>query len=190
LPPSFKRVWTERQIGNSARAVLRLYQNGSNTQYSQLTYHPAGSPVATNATWTLPASSFFATALSGPGVSSTITVSNLTLSGISGALTILKPIQQTSLQASSGLSAATQTVTQSQDIVFRADSTGSWQLNGFITLNGIGFAGGPTGNQLELALTAQASPEPASAVLMGAGLGALLLVQRRRGRPKRNGING
>jgi hypothetical protein len=147
--------------------TVTLYQNGSTTAFNSVSYTPAGPALAINSTWIIPASSFFVQALSGSSLLSIINVSNLTLTGLNGALNVISPIQQTTMQATQFLGNSS-TVTQSQDVVFRGDSTGSWQLSGLITLTG--FFGFPTGNQLAFGITATATPEPAGGLLSITGL--------------------
>jgi hypothetical protein len=120
---------------------MRIYANNG-ASYAFMNYTPTGTPAAADAVWTLPASSFFVSAQTGANVYTGVTVSNLALTGLSGALSILSPIQQTTIQAGSGPFQPSQTVTQPADIVFRGDSDGSWRLQGFVTMNFFGLSGG------------------------------------------------
>jgi hypothetical protein len=82
----------------------------------------------------------------------------LNLTTIAGA--VIQPLAQTALTASRPANAGTSTVWMSNDIVFLADSTGSWRLEGLVQLRGVNQT---TGNQLALGITASASevvPEP------------------------------
>lgn len=161
---------------------LRLYANNGSS-YTSVNYQPTGGPAATNAIWRLPASSFFATAITGADVWTGVTLSNMTLSGLSGALNILSPIQQTWMQAGSSQWQPSQTVTQSQDIVFRGDSNGSWKLAGFVTMNFWGLGGSGHQDRLTFGIGAQspaaATPEPSSAMLLLTGLITGVLVFRK-----------
>jgi hypothetical protein len=170
---------------------VRVY-NGTTAAgaFSQASFSPVGgAAVGANAIWTLPASSFFATALGfgagGPIFGSSISVSGLTLAGISGALNIIQPILQTSLTATRGFLGATDTVSQTQDIVFQGDSTGSWRLAGLVQMNGLTsiFGTNATGNDLTFGLNASATdvvPEPGTWGLMLLGTVAMAGLSRRR----------
>ena len=165
---------------------VRLYQDATNTSgFSQMNFNPTGGGlVAASATWVIPTTSFFVTAASGPNPPSSISLSNITLAGISGALNILQPLQQTTLTASRGANGATSTVTQSSDIVFQGDSTGSWLLTGNLNLKGFAGPVGVSGNDLAFTFGGTATgatiPEPSSAALAGLGMLALVLIERRR----------
>jgi hypothetical protein len=141
---------------------VRVYVDGTSTSaFTQVSYNPAGgAAVAANAVWTLPASSFFVTAATGPTQNTSIQVSNLAIAGVSGAINVIQPMQQTTLQASYTVGGSATTSQESQNIVFQADSTGSWLLSGTIRLNGIQGGGRATGNQLILSLAASASDVP------------------------------
>lgn len=161
---------------------LRLYANNGSS-YTSLNSSPAGAPGAADAVWRLPASSFFVTALTGANVWTGVTVSNITLSGLSGALDVLSPVQQTWMQAGSSQWQSTQSVSQSQDIVFRGDATGSWRLAGFVTMNFWGLGG--SGHQDRLlfgvsALSDSSAPEPSTAALMMVGLAVAAGWRHRR----------
>jgi hypothetical protein len=149
--------------------TVRLFANGSTTLFNSVSYTPAASAPAVNSTWIIPAASFFVQALIGPNSSTAITISGLALSGVNGALNILSPIQQTSLQATHNVGNPSTVVAESQDVVFQADPTRSWQLSGFMTLNGLS---GPMGNQLAFAVSASVTPEPAGGLLSLTGLAA------------------
>ena len=159
---------------------VSVYQPQQNSMQTIIDYDTHQNAVG-NTVWTLPASAFFVTALSGPTVSTQITVSGLTLSayGQSTSLNILSPIQQTTLTASSGGAAGSQTITEGNNVVFQTDSNGQWALTGYITMTGIGVTGGATGNQLEFGVDTSTftytstTPEPATGMLMLAGLGLL-----------------
>jgi hypothetical protein len=166
---------------------VRVYEGTSNLAgqtFNQVLYNPTGGAgVVAAATWTISASSFFVTATSGPIPPSSTTLSNIALTGLSGAL-VLQPLLQTTLAASRGAGGATNTVTQSQDIVFQGDSTGSWRLTGNLRFTGLAGPVGATGNNLFFGLVASADdaavPEPSAIVLTGLGLAALGLVHRRK----------
>ena len=167
---------------------VRMYQDGTNTSpFSQVNFNPTGgASIVPTATWTLSAASFFVTATNGTFLPTSITLSGLALSPISGALNILQPIQQTTLTAARGFFGATTTVTQSQDIVFQGDSTGSWRLTGNLNLQGF-FGFGPfgaTGNDLAFGFGATAAgaivPEVSTFALVGLGMIAMGLIRRRK----------
>jgi hypothetical protein len=161
---------------------MRIYANNG-ASYAFMNYTPTGTPAAADAVWTLPASSFFVSAQTGANVYTGVTVSNLALTGLSGALSILSPIQQTTMQAGSGPFQPSQTVTQSAGIVFRGDSNGSWRLQGFVTMSFFGLSGGGHQNRLQFGVSAvadTANPEPRSWVLLLTGLVALIWQNRQR----------
>jgi hypothetical protein len=167
--------------GASNNLELRLFSNNGATS-NLISVTPATAAV-TNTTWRLPASSFFATALAGGNVSTTVTVSSLQLAGLSGALNIVQPLQQTTLQAASGVFLPTATVTQSQDVVFQGDASGSWRLQGFVTMNFTGLGGGGNSTRLQFgvdAIAESATPEPSTWVLFSAGLLMIGWGSRRR----------
>jgi hypothetical protein len=145
---------------------------GGNT----VNYNPAGgAALAANAIWTLPASSFFVTAATGPFLGTSVTLSGLTLSGVTGALNILQPIQQTTLNATRGFLGGTVSANESQDIVFQADPGGDWRLNGNVTFTGLLPPPfnilGANGDDLQFGFAASASvPEPSTAISMLLGL--------------------
>jgi hypothetical protein len=168
---------------------VRVYNGATATGgFTEASFQPTGgAAMVADAIWTLPAASFFATAegfgAGGPVFASSITISNLTLSGVSGAINVIEPIQQTTLVASRAFLGGTSTVSQSQDIVFQADSTGSWRLQGTIQMTGLSGAGA-SGNDLSLQFNALASdvPEPGTLGLMGLGCLALFGLSRRKSR--------
>ncbi|MSV34535.1 MAG: PEP-CTERM sorting domain-containing protein [Bryobacterales bacterium] len=179
-----RRVEIEYQRATNT-LVVRLYQDATNTSaFNQANFNPTGgSQVAAGATWTLPAASFFVTAASGPNPPTSITLSNLALTSLSGALNILQPIQQTTLSASRAANGATSTVTETQDIVFQGDATGSWRLTGILNLTGIAGAAGASGNELSFGFAGTAVgaavPEASTLLLIGMGMVALGLCHRR-----------
>jgi hypothetical protein len=171
--------------------TVQLDRSGSTTQFATASYTPAGAAPLVNATWIIPTASFFLQALGGPTIATSITVSGLTLTGLNGALNIINPIQQTTFQATRSAGGATSTVAQSSDVVFQGDSTGSWQLSGFLTLTGVNGASRATGNQLAFGVTASATPEPAPAFLSLLGLCAgFSFLQLRKRRVNRGGASG
>jgi hypothetical protein len=175
--------------GSTNTLDVKLYKNGSNSAFSDASYNPTGGPPASGAIWTIPAAAFYVQALAGPTPTTAITISNLALNALSGALNIIKPIQQTSLQATGGQVVNSSLGTQSQDIVFQADSTGSWQLNGFITLNGLNGPGSAKLDQLAMAVTAfaAATPEPGTSVLFLLGLPIVIGFKLAKDRAHRHG---
>jgi hypothetical protein len=166
---------------------IRLYDGATNgSAYTSINYNPAGGPPAANVMWTIPAAAFFVSATTGVNRPTSISFSNLTLTGISGALNIISPMSQTSLTASKagGPASPGQTTIQGGDIMFQGDSTGSWMLSGLLTLTGVN-GNGASGNELALGFsgTASAVPETSSLSLMGIGLAALIVGGRgRRGK--------
>ncbi len=148
--------------------TVELFRSGSASLFNSVSYTSSGAAPAANATWLISAASFFVQALAGPAGLTSVTVSNLALSGLNGAINVINPISQTTLQATHTAGGAASTVTQSQDIVFQGDSTGSWRLSGFMTLTGL--LGPPAGNQLAFGVTASTTPEPAPALLSLLGL--------------------
>jgi len=168
------RQFTIEYLGATNTVNVRVYDAAAVT-FDQVSFNPVGGPASrpTNAVWTLPASSFFVTALAGVQADS-IQVSSLTLSGISSAINLINPITQTTLTANRPL-ATTGLVTMNdgQNVQFQADNTGSWRLTGLVTFAGL--AGGPNGSNLNFQLTALASdvPEPGT---LGFGLLGLSMI--------------
>jgi len=166
---------------------LRVY-NGNTTAgaFTQASFQPAGGTlVAANAIWTLPANAFFVTAQSGPVIGTSMSVSNLALSGVSGAINVIQPIQQTTLVASRGFLGGTSTVSQSQAISFQADPSGNWRLQATVQINGLQpFLGlGAQGAELTWGVSASAVdavPEPSTFGLMGFGGAVMIGIARRR----------
>lgn len=179
-----RRVEIEyQQPTNTLQVRLYADASGSGTPNS-VNFNPAGgSLVAAGATWTIPAASFFVTAASGPNPPSSISLSNVTLTGLSGVLNILQPVQQTTLTASRNAGGATATVTESQDIVFQGDATGSWRLTGVLTLTGIAGNAGVSGNNLAFGFAGSATgadvPEASTLSLIGLGMVVVGLCHRR-----------
>ena len=160
---------------------VRVYNGNTATgAFTQASYNPAGgAAVGANAIWTLPASSFFVQAL-GTIQPISITVSNITLTGISGALNVIQPIQQTTLAASHGLFGGTDITAQSGDVVFQSTGSGSWRMAASVTMTG--FLVLPSGNQTALGINASAVdavPEPSTFALLLVG-GALVAGGRLR----------
>lgn len=179
-----RRVEIEYQRGTNTLQV-RLYQDATNSGTpNSINFNPAGgSLVAAGATWTIPAASFFVTATSGPITPSSISLSNIALTGLSGALNILQPVQQTTLSASRLSGGATATVAESQDIVFQGDATGSWRLTGILRLTGIAGVAGVSGNNLAFGFAGSATgadvPEASTLSLIGLGMVVVGLCHRR-----------
>ncbi len=169
---------------------VRVYDGNTNAGgFTQTSYSPAGGTlVGANAVWTLPASSFFVQATNGTILPSSITVSNITLSGISGAVNIIQPLQQTTLAANHSFLGATATTAQTGDVVFQADVNGNWRMTATVTMTGLFGAFGASGNELALALNANALdpvPEPGTLGLLLIG-GAIIV----GGRIRRNKSTG
>ncbi len=125
--------------------------------------------VGANAIWTLPASSFFVQAWCDQSAIS-ITVSNITLTGISGALNVIQPIQQTTLAASHGLFGGTDITAQSGDVVFSPPAVAVGGMAASVTMTG--FIVLPSGNQTALGINASAVdavPEPSTFALLLVG---------------------
>jgi hypothetical protein len=165
----------------SNTTTLRMYAGsralGPTTSAS---YSPVGGASApADNLWTLPASLFFLQ--SAPSSSNTrIELSGLALSGINGAINILNPLQQTSMieQQNNGNGAGS--ITQSGDVRFFADPTGSWRLEGLIRIRAAG--GTPAQNALIFGLGASSSaaPEPWTMATVGSGLLFVALFRRRQ----------
>jgi hypothetical protein len=166
---------------------VRLYQGATASgAFTETDYHPTGGGTqVANAIWTLLASAFFVTAQGGPLQVASVSISNLALSGVSGGINILQPLQQTTLTASNILGAPTSTVTEGQDIVFQGDSNGNWMLTGSLTFSGIGLSATPA-NDLAFGFSGTAAgsavPETSSLPLVGTGLAALIFFGRRKTR--------
>ncbi len=162
---------------------LRLWTN-SGSSSTALNFTPSGTPNPIDAIWTLPASSFFVKAVTGANVWTGITLSSMTLSGVSGALNVISPMLQTSLQAGSSLFQPTQTVTQTGDVVFRGDSNGSWRLAGYVTMNYFGLGGLGHQDRLTFGLTALSAaaptPEPSTGLMLAAGVAFGLWWRKRQ----------
>jgi hypothetical protein len=164
---------------------VKLYQGANATgAFTETDYHPTGGgSQAANAIWTLPASAFFVTAQGGPLQVASASISNLALSGVSGGINILQPLQQTTLTASNIFGSPTSTVTQGQDIIFQGDSNGDWMLTGSLTFSGVALGATPA-NDLAFGFSGTAAgssvPETSSLPLVGTGLAALIFFGRRK----------
>ena len=179
--------WFEIVYSKPANMLtVKLYTGSTNaSSFTTVNYSPTGAAtVGANAIWTIPASAFFVTAASGPVLGSSITIQNLTLSGLSGGLNIISPMQQTTLSATRGIGGGTATGVQSGDIVFQGDNNGSWMLSGLLTMTGILPVIGPAGTDLEFGFSANAStptvPETSSLPMMGTGLAVLIVFGRKK----------
>jgi hypothetical protein len=163
--------------------TVRVYNDNTNlSAFDSASFNPTGGgAVSATAEWTLPAAAFFVNALGSAGRGTAMTVSNITLGGVFGAITILQPLQQTTLTASRAAGMPTSSVTQSDDVVFLADNTGSWRLSASVRLSGISGVGAATNNQLAWGLSAVASevPEPATFGLIALGFMGMFLVRKR-----------
>jgi hypothetical protein len=106
---------------------VRVYNgNAAAGAFTQASYSPAGGAlVGANATWTLPASSFFVTATNGTIAPTSVTLSSITLSGVSGAINVIQPIQQTTLTAAHAFFGPTTSASQTGDVVFQAANPAS-----------------------------------------------------------------
>ena len=169
-------------------ATVRVYDGATATGGStQVSFQPTGGgTVAADAIWTLPASAFFVTAQGvgsgGPIFGSSASLSNITLSGVSGAINVIQPIQQTTLTAARGFLGGTSTVAQTGDIVFQADATGSWRLQGTLRLT-LSTTIGVDSNDLQLGISGaavEAVPEPGTVGLVSIGFLVMAGVARRR----------
>ena len=167
---------------------VRVYDNSLNTSpFTEVSYNPTnGNLAAATATWTLPASSFFVTATTGPTQATSIQVSNLTLSGVSGAINVIQPILQTTLAANMPVGGPGSSAAQTQDVVFLADATGSWRLTGQIQFSGIQGGGRATGSELAFNFSASANdvvPEPGTFAmgLIGLALVGISAYRTRKG---------
>jgi hypothetical protein len=188
--PSFQdnqARWVEIMYQQPTNTLqIRIHNDGTSTSaYTSINYNPAGGPPAANALWTIPAAAFFVSATTGVNRPTSISISNLTLAGISGAINVISPMLETTLTASKagGPASPGQTTIQGGDIVFQGDSTGSWMLSGLLTLTGVN-GNGASGDELAFGFSGTAStvPETSSVSLMGVGLAALLLAGPGRDR--------
>lgn len=119
---------------NELKLTVRTSSSGSGSGRTELTYHPTGGASApASMLWTIPAGSFFLRAAQVVGATS-IRLSNLKLEG---AISILQPIQQTTMTAAQNNTPGGVLVTQSKDIVFRTNNSGDWKLTGQIRLAGL-----------------------------------------------------
>ncbi len=164
-------------------AYVRVHQGATSASaFNQASFNPVGgAAAAANAIWTLPASSFFVRATDNTGIN-LVQVSNLTLSGVTGAANILQPLQATTMVAFQLGFAAQPTVTQSQDLVFRGDSNGNWRLQGNIQMVGLTSNGGvASGSEIEFGVAALAgTPEPMSMSLTFLGVAGMVAFARKR----------
>lgn len=165
-------------------AYVRVYQNlSSSSAFSQVTHNPVGGgSQPANAIWRLPATSFFVRATNGSGINFA-SVSNLALSGVSGAINVLSPLQSTSMLAYQLGFASQSNVTQSQDVRFIADSGGNWRLTGQLQFIGLQSNGGvASGGDIQFGVTAALSetPEPASTGLAFLGIAGMVAYARKR----------
>lgn len=170
------------EIGYDAsaqQAYTRVYTDTTtNTRVVNLLYNvPGAAPLSNGGLWTLPASSFYASA-SVRAVPTSITVDNMALTTAAG---VLQPATLTG--SNDGITAVRST--QPAAIVFQPQAGGSWMLSGNMTLVGLSAYAGPGGaqrSQLQFGLNAQASetPEPASFILVATALVLTVLWRRRR----------
>lgn len=147
-----------------------------------ITFNPVGGnllPAA--ATWTIPVGGLYLRATQIPTASS-ISLSNLRLTG---AISILQPIQQTTMTAAQNNTPGGALVRQSADIVFQTSGSGNWTLAGQFTMTGLAPNGSQPGakrSELQFGFNAIAeAPEPATVFGAGLGLSAIVWFHRRRG---------
>lgn len=189
MAPSFQNNqgrWVQIAYQQSTNNLqVRIYDGATATgAFTSLNYSPTGgAAVGPNAMWTIPAAAFFVQATTGVNRTTSIDFSNITLSGVSGALNIISPMQQTSLSASKGggPNSPGQTAIQTGDIVFQGDSTGSWVLSGLLTLSGVN-GNGASGSELAMGFSGNASsvPETSSMLMVGSGLIAVFASRRKK----------
>ena len=157
------------------------------TGLGSVSFNPTGgSAVAANATWTLASGSFVVTS---SNFNQAIQVSNLALSGVTGAINILSPLQSTTLTASRTLFGGNPDFeAQPGNVVFVGDANGNWRLTGNLLLIDLTGAGGPS--DLTFGLSASATgaavvPEPSTYGTLSIGLillAAKLLRAHRKGK--------
>ena len=188
-------------VDGASNAFTIQYTKATNTATltvgsSSVSFNPTGgAAVAANATWTLPASAFsltaigpFAGSISGGTLQGTsITVSNLALSGVTGAINILQPLSQTTLTATRTFFQGTVTAAETGNAVFKGDANGNWKLTGNITLTGFDAPTSTLPNDLTFAFSALASdttatPEPSTFATLALGFTLVLAGYHRRGR--------
>lgn len=161
------------------RAYTTVYnENGVGTTVS---IQNTGTPLTANATWTLPANGFWASAtpLGGNPGSTSILLAGLSFSpGVnlrSGTL----PASFGAAQSGGGAFSQ-----NSAPIVLDAASNGgSWYIAGTVQFTGLVTQGGTAANsrlQFHLNALGNDTPEPESLALLGGGLVALAIVHRAR----------
>ncbi len=166
---------------NTATLMVRTRTSGPGSGRTFLSYNPiGGSLLPAAATWTIPVGGLYLRAVQIPAASS-ISLSNLRLSG---AISILQPIQQTTMTAAQNNTPGGSLVRQSADIVFRTTGSGDWKLEGEFTMTGVAQNGSQPGakrSELQFGFNAIAeAPEPATVFGAGLGLSAIVWFHRRR----------
>jgi hypothetical protein len=169
------------QIGyNQATNSAFVTVFNSNNAPITATFANPGPSLLPTATWTIPSTSFFASATPNSGAAS-VTVANL---AFSNGVTVLSGALPSGIGASSPGNTSN---SLSAPIVFTpAAAGGSWMITGTIRFSGLFPFGSATDNTLRFGFGAGASdvPEVSSSLMIGAGLlGLGLFFQRRKRTP-------
>lgn len=173
-PQDFRIGW---DAGTNTAYVSVYNENGTPTTVS---YQNTGQQLGANTKWTLPASSFLATAANAPFsiVTPSIQLGNLSLSPNVALLSGTLPSTFGAVRAGSS-----SVSTLAAPLLLDASANGgSWFISGTVRFTGLlGQGGTARGSQLQFFLGALGTdtPEAGSITLLGAGLVAIGMLRRR-----------
>ncbi len=167
---------------NTATLTVRTGSGGGGSSTTTVNWNPVGgSLLPAAATWTIPMGGLYVSAARVP-IATSISLDKLKLTG---AISILQPIQQTTMTAAQNNTPGGVVVRQSADIVFRTTGSGDWKLEGEFTMTGLAPNGAQPGakrSELQFGFNVIAeAPEPATVLATALGLGALIALRRRQG---------
>lgn len=166
-------------LGNFVSQNFQIgYNQASNTGFvrigaNQASFNPSNGGPLNSGIWTIPSAAFFVRA---NGFLTTVQVTGLSFAS---GVTVLAPMTSTTLTAVNPATSGIPTLmTQGGPIVFRADASGNWTLQGQVTMAAL-LGAGASGMEFGVTAMAADTPEPATILLTGTAL-ALLAIRRRR----------